>query len=217
MVIQFKLKLTNYSEDNWDIWKSLESEIGNYAIRLGIDEFDLEYDDEKFVKKVSLRYESEKQLCKLQIEASLCAGRYGLEIELISRKMLECSSFKPLTGNIKYLIKLINPTEKNWDKFRDSEPHIKKFEEELNIKRKSVKFNHEQYTVSLHLEFPDTKSREILNSKITSYLDSIGIKQEFIEAIEFNDYNESIIDLQLYKANKLMDQADNSLKKLSTI
>ena len=215
MVIQFKLKLINYSADNWDIWKSLESEIGNYAIRLGIDEFDLEYDDEKFVKKVSLRYESEKQLCKLQMEASICAGRHRLEIELISRKMLECSSFKPFTGNIKFLIKLINPTKINWDKFRNSELHIKILEEELNIKRKSIKFNQEHSTISLHLEFPDTKSRENLSSKITSYLDNIGIKQEIIEAIELNDYNESVVDLQLYKANKLMDQADQSLRKLS--
>ena len=46
-------------------------------------------------------------------------------------------------------------------------------------------------------------------------MDNIGIKQEIIEAIEFNDYNESVVDLQLYKANKLMDQADQSLRKLS--
>ena len=215
MVIQFKLKLINHSAGNWDIWKSLESEMQNYAIQFGVEEFDLEYDDENFIKKVSLRYESEKQLCKLQMEASICAGRHGLEIEMISRKMLECSSFKPFMGNIKFLIKLINPTKINWGEFRNSELHIKKIEEELNIKRKSAIFNHEESTISLHLVFPETKSREILSSKITSYLDSIGIKQEIIEAIEFNDYNESIVDLQLYKANKLMDQADQSLRKLS--
>ena len=215
MVIQFELQLTNNSLANWNIWKSLESEMENFAIQFGIDEFDLEYDERNYVKKVSLRYESEKQLCKLQMEASICAGRHRLEIELISRKMLECSSFKPFTGNIKFLIKLINPTKTNWDKFRNSEPHIKILEEELNIKRKSIKFNQEHSTISLHLEFPDTKSRENLSSKITSYLDNIGIKQEIIEAIEFNDYNESVVDLQLYKANKLMDQADQSLRKLS--
>ena len=215
MVIRFELQLSNNTEKNWAIWKSLESKMRNYAIQFWIDEFDLEYDDENFIKKVSLRYESEKQLCKLQMEASICAGRHGLEIEMISRKMLECSSFKPFTGNIKFLIKLINPTKTNWDKFRDSELHIKKFEEELNIKRKSIKFNYEESSISLHLEFPDTKSRENLSSKITSYLDNIGIKQEIIEAIEFNDYNESIIDLQLYKTNKLMNQADQSLRKLS--
>ena len=215
MVIRFELQLTNNKAENWVAWKGLETELRNYAIHFGIEEFDLEYDDENFIKKVSLRYESEKQLCKLQMEASICAGRHGLEIEMISRKMLEYSSFKPFTGNIKFLIKLINPTKTNWDKFRNSEPHIKKFEEELNIKRKSIRFNHEQSTVSLHLEFPDTKSRENLSSKITSYLDNIGIKQEIIEAIELNDYNESVVDLQLYKANKLMDQADQSLRKLS--
>ena len=95
LVIQFKLKLTNYSADNWNIWKSLESKMSDYAINFGIEEFDLEYDDENFIKKVSLRYESEIQLCRLQTEASLCAGRNGLEIDLISRKMLECSSFEP--------------------------------------------------------------------------------------------------------------------------
>ena len=215
MVIRFELQLANNKAENWVAWKGLETELRNYAIHFGIEEFDLEYDDENFIKKVSLRYESEKQLCKLQMEASICAGRHGLEIEMISRKMLECSSFKPFTGNIKFLIKLINPTKTNWDKFRNSEPHIKILEEELNIKRKSIKFNQEDSTISLHLEFPDTKSRENLSSKITSYLDNIGIKQEIIEAIEFNDYNESIIDLQLYKANKLMDQADQSLRKLS--
>ena len=215
MVIRFELQLTNNKAENWVAWKGLETELRNYAIQLGVEEFDLVYDGENFIKKVSLRYESEKQLCKLQMEASICAGRHGLEIEMISRKMLEYSSFKPFTGNIKFLIKLINPTKINWDKFRDSEPHIKILEEELNIKRKSVKFNQEDSTISLHLEFPDTKSRENLSSKITSYLDNIGIKQEIIEAIEFNDYNESVIDLQLYKANKLMDQADQSLRKLS--
>ena len=217
MVIRFELQLTNNKAENWVAWKGLETELRNYAIHFGIEEFDLEYDDENFIKKVSLRYESEKQLCKLQMEASICAGRHGLEIEMISRKMLEYSSFKPFTGNIKFLIKLINPTKTNWDKFRNSEPHIKILEEELNIKRKSIKFNQEHSTISLHLEFPDTKSRENLSSKITSYLDNIGIKQEIIEAIEFNDYNESVIDLQLYKVNKLMDQADQSLKKLCTI
>ena len=215
MVIRFALKLTNNKAENWFVWKGLETELRNYAIHFGIEEFDLEYDDENFIKKVSLRYESEKQLCKLQMEASICAGRNGLEIEMISRKMLECSSFKPFTGNIKFLIKLINPTKTNWDKFRNSEPHIKILEEELNIKRKSIKFNQEDFTISLHLEFPDTKSRENLSSKITSYLDNIGIKQEIIEAIEFNDYNESVVDLHLYKANKLMDQADQALRKLS--
>jgi hypothetical protein len=215
LVIRFELQLTNNKAVNWVIWKGLESELRNYAIQLGVEEFDLEYDDENFIKKVSLRYESEKQLCKLQMEASICAGRHGLEIEMISRKMLEYSSFKPFTGNIKFLIKLINPTKTNWDKFRNSEPHIKILEEELNIKRKSIKFNQEHSTISLHLEFPDTKSRENLSSKITSYLDNIGIKQEIIEAIELNDYNESVVDLQLYKANKLMDQADQSLRKLS--
>ena len=67
MVIQFELQLTNNSLANWNIWKSLESEMENFAIQFGIDEFDLEYDERNYVKKVSLRYESEKQLCKLQI------------------------------------------------------------------------------------------------------------------------------------------------------
>ena len=119
MVIRFELQLTNNKAENWVAWKGLETELRNYAIHFGIEEFDLEYDDENFIKKVSLRYESEKQLCKLQMEASICAGRHGLEIEMISRKMLEYSSFKPFTGNIKFLIKLINPTKTNWDKFRN--------------------------------------------------------------------------------------------------
>ena len=186
----------------------------NYAIKFWIDEFDLEYDDENFIKKVSLRYESEKQLCQLQTKSSVCAGRYGLNLELISRKMLEFSSFKPVSKNIKFIIKLINPTKINWEKFRNSEPQIKKIEKELNIKRKSAIFNNEESTISLHLVFPETKSREILISKITSYLDSIGIKLEIIEAIEFNGIKDDIIDLQLYKANKLMDQANESLNKL---
>ena len=112
-MIQFELQLKNNSLVNWNIWKSLESEIGNYAIHYGIEEFDLEYDDENFIKKVSLRYESEKQLCQLQTKASICAGRYGLNIELISRKMLEFSSFKPVSKNIKFIILSLKKTYLN--------------------------------------------------------------------------------------------------------
>jgi hypothetical protein len=215
LVIQFELQLINISVANWNIWKSLESKMSDYAINFGIEEFDLEYDDENFIKKVSLRYESEIQLCRLQTEASLCAGRNGLEIDLISRKMLEYSSFEPSEKKIKFLFKLIDPTPENWFKFLDSEPHIQKLAEDANIIRDKVIYNQKDYSLTVEQKYPDTKSREILNSKINSYMGKIGLCQEIIEAIEFNDYKDDVIDLQLYKANKLMDQADQSLRKLS--
>ena len=216
MVIRFELKLKNNNKIKyWIIWKEQESRIRDFATQFGIDQFDLEYDDVKYVKKVSLRYDSEKKLAQFQTAASIDAGNHGLEFELISRIMLEHSIFESSEKTIKFLIKLIDPTKINWEKFRNSELHIKKIEEELNIKRISSTFNHEESTISLQLIFPETKSREILSSKITSYLDSIGIKQEIIEAIEIKGIKEDIIDLQLYKANKLMDQVDQSLRKLS--
>ena len=215
MVIRFELQLSNNTEKNWAIWKSLESKMRNYAIQFWIDEFDLEYDDENFIKKVSLRYKSEKQLCQLQMEAALCAGRYGLEIEMISRKLLECSNFEHSNKTIKYLIKLIDPTPENWVKFLASEPDIQKMAEDENIIRKNAVYNQEDYSISVQLKFTDDIFRENLNSKITSYMDNIGIKQEVTEVTEFKDYSDDIIDLQLYKANKLMDLADESLHKLS--
>ena len=42
-----------------------------------------------------------------------------------------------------------------------------------------------------------------------------GLDQKIVEAIEFKDYNDDIIDLPYYNANKLINQAELSLDKLS--
>ena len=92
MVTRFKLELTNKTPANWAVWKILEPEFKRSADKLGVSEFDFEYDDENFVKVFSVEYESDDELCKLMTEAAVCAGKHGLEVELISREILECPS-----------------------------------------------------------------------------------------------------------------------------
>ena len=67
----------------------------------------------------------------------------------------------------------------------------------------------------MQVEYPDDKSREDWNSKVTSFMNNNGLRQEIVEATEFRDYSDEIIDLPLFSANKLIDQAEQSLDKLS--
>ena len=56
-----------------------------------------------------------------------------------------------------------------------------------------------------------------MNCKVTSYMNKKGLYQTIIEAVEFEDYSKNIIDLPLYNANKLINQAEQSLDKLSNL
>ena len=54
-----------------------------------------------------------------------------------------------------------------------------------------------------------------MENKITLCLKGFGLERDYIEAIVFRDYSDEIIDLPLFSANKLIDQAEQSLDKLS--
>lgn len=89
MIIKFELKLTNNSPENWEIWKELEPEMAEYCLKHGVSEFGVEYDDVNHVKKVTIHYESSKQFFKLMTAAGICAGKHGLEVEVLSQETLE--------------------------------------------------------------------------------------------------------------------------------
>ena len=89
MIVRFELKLTNNTPENWEVWKGLESKMTWYCHKHGVSEFNILYDDLTQVKKVTLQYESEKQFIELMTVAGICAGKHGLEVDVISRTVLE--------------------------------------------------------------------------------------------------------------------------------
>ena len=92
---------------------------------------------------------------------------------------------------------------------------IQKFAEDEDILRENVIYNSKNKTLSLVAIYPNELARANIENKITLYLKRFGLEREIIEAIEFKDYSDDIVDLPLYNANKLMDQAEQSLDKLS--
>ena len=116
---------------------------------------------------------------------------------------------------IKYSIKLLDPTPEKWVKYLDADSTIEKMGKDEKIIRRNVIYNQNKSTLSVEVEYPNEKSRENLNNKIGEYLNNIGLHQEILEAVEFKDYSDDIIDLPFYSVNKLIDQAEKSLNKLS--
>ena len=137
-------------------------------------------------------------------------GSHNLKMNIISR-----IEILPTVKKIKYLIKLIDSTPAKWEKYLASEAYIQKFAEDGNIVREHITYNQNDSSLSVKVEYPDDKSREDWNSKVTSFMNNNGLRQEIVEATEFRDYSDEIIDLPLFSANKLIDQAEQSLDKLS--
>ena len=146
------------------------------------------------------------------IELGYFLGHYNLKENIAS--LIE---ILPTVKKIKYVIKLVDSTPAKWAKFVASEPDFQKFAEEENIVRENVVYNHEDYRLSVQVEYPDNKSRENLNCKVTTYMNKNGLDHKIVEAIEFKDYSDDIIDLPFYNANKLINQAEQSLDKLSNL
>ena len=76
-------------------------------------------------------------------------------------------------------------------------------------------FTISKITLSLVATYPNELARTNIENKITLCMKRNGLERKIIEAIEIKDYRDDIIDLPLYNANKLMDQAEQSLDKLS--
>jgi len=115
------------------------------------------------------------------------------------------------------MIGIVNPTTKNWNLFKSMELHIRKHAKKENVIRDDVKYNDKNRTLSLVASYPNELARSNLENIITLCYKGVGLEREIIEAIKFEDYSEDIIDLPLYNANKLIDEAEQSLEKLSNM
>ena len=137
-------------------------------------------------------------------------GKHNIELKIIS--ILE---ILPIVKKIKYLIKLVDSTPEKWAKYLDSDSTIEKMGKDEKIIRRNVIYNQNKSTLSVEVEYPNERSRDNLTNKIGEYLNKIGLHQEILEATEYKIFSDDIIDLPLYSANKLIDQAEKSLNKLS--
>ena len=205
-----EIQLLNPTNKKWDLYKSIDKKIVNLLKKHGVNIIKSVYDNKLFIKTILLNDNNDVESKIAIFEEGNFLGNHKLKMKIISRVEVI-----PTVKKIKYLIKLTDSTPDKWTKYLASEPHIKKFAKNENIVRENIIYNQKHCTLSVEVEYPNEKSRENLNHEIGEYLNNIGLYQEVIDAIEFNDYYEDIIDLPFYSANKLMDKAVQSLDKLS--
>jgi len=136
-------------------------------------------------------------------------GGQGLIINIIN--IIE---IVPTETKFRFLIKMNDSTPTKWDKYLSLEAHIQKLCELENCVRENVNYNNKEHTISVDIKFNNDISRERLNTSITSLLNENGITQVVLDAVEFKDYNDDLIDLPNYKANKLIDKALDQLQKM---
>ena len=205
-----EVELLDYTEKRWNLYKSIDKEIEKLVKKNGIKVINIEYNNKLFIKRIIFEALDDDLKDRAFFEVGIFLGNLKLNINIIT--MVEII---PIVKKIKYLIKLIDPTYEKWSKFKDADKQIREFAKAQNILRNNVIFNNEDYSLSLDVQYEDEKSRENLNTTITEYLNKMGLHQEIVEAIEYKEFSDEIIDLPLYSANKLIDQVKKSLDKLS--
>ena len=204
-----EVELLDYTKKKWNLYKSIDKEIEKLVKKNGIKVINVEYNNKLFIKRIIFEALDDDLKDRAFFEVGIFLGNLKLNINIIT--MVEII---PIVKKIKYLIKLIDPTYEKWSKFKDADKQIREFAKAQNILRNNVIFNNEDYSLSLDVQYEDEKSRENLNTTITEYLNKMGLHQEIVEAIEYKEYNNEVTDLPLYSANKLIDQANESLIKL---
>ena len=207
-------QLINPTKKQWAKYKSLDRQIEEIVNKHGLTVIRTEYDNDLFIKSIVFNTNNvdEIGIYLFAFEVGNFLGRNKLKINVISR-----IEILPTVEKIRYVIKLVDSTQRNWDKFINSESDIMKFAEEENVVRENVVYNHEDYSLSVEVGFPDNKSRENVNCKVNSYMNKKGLYLNIVEAIQFKDYSDEITDLPLYSVNKLIDEAEQSLEKLSNM
>ena len=208
---RLEVQLLNPTKKKWSLFKSIDRKIVNLVKKHGLITIKTFYNDDLFIKIVIFDDISDaKNHDLIFFKVGNFLGKHNIELKIIS--ILE---ILPTVKKIKYSIKLLDPTPEKWTKYLDADSTIEKMAKDDKISRKNVIYNQNKSTLSVEVEYPNEKSRENLNHTISEYLNNIGLHQEILEAVEFKDYSDDIIDLPLFSANKLIDQVEQSLDKLS--
>ena len=206
-----EVQLLNPTKKKWSLFKSIDRKIVNLVKKHGLKTINTFYKDDLFIKIVIFDDISDaKNHDLIFFKVGNFLGKHNIELKIIS--ILE---ILPIVKKIKYLIKLVDSTPEKWAKYLDSDSTIEKMGKDEKIIRRNVIYNQNKSTLSVEVEYPDERSRDNLTNTIGEYLNNIGLHQEILEAVEFKDYSYDIIDLPLYSVNKLINQAENSLNKLS--
>ena len=208
---RLEVQLLNPTKKKWSLFKSIDRKIVNLVKKHGLKTINTFYKDDLFIKIVIFDDISDaKNHDLIFFKVGNFLGKHNIELKIIS--ILE---ILPIVKKIKYLIKLVDSTPEKWAKYLDSDSTIEKMGKDEKIIRRNVIYNQNKSTLSVEVEYPNERSRDNLTNTIGEYLNNIGLHQEILEAVEFKDYSDDIIDLPLYSVNKLIDQAEKSLNKLS--
>ena len=205
-----EVQLINPTKKKWFLFKSIDRKIVNLLKKHGLTTIKTFYRDDLFIKIVIFDdISDDKNHDLIFFKVGNLLGKNNIDLKIIS--ILE---ILPTVKKMKYSIKLLDPTPEKWAKYLDSDSTIEKMAIDEQIIRTNAIYNQNKSTLSVEVEYPNEKSRDNLNHTISEYLNNIGLHQEILEAVEFKDYSDDIIDLPLYSVNKLIDQANESLIKL---
>ena len=208
-----EVQLLNPTKIKWSQFKSIDRKIVNLVKKHGLTTIKTFYKDDVFIKIVIFDDINDgKYRDVILFKVGNLLGRHKIELNIIN--MLEVFT---TINKVKYKIGIVNPTTKNWNLFKTMELHIRKHAKKENVIRDDVKYNDKNRTLSLVASYPNELARANLENIITLCYKGVGLEREIIEAIKFEDYSEDIIDLPLYNANKLIDEAEQSLEKLSNL
>ena len=121
-----KAQLLNPTNKKWTLYKSLYALIEEIVKKHGLTLIKTEYDNELFVKSIIFETNnvSEIDIYLFAFEVGNFLGRHKLKINVISR-----IEILPTVEKIKYVIKLVDSTQGNLDKFINSESDIIKLAE----------------------------------------------------------------------------------------
>ncbi len=114
----------------------------------------------------------------------------------------------------KSVLKLKNFTLEKFQLWKDMEGQIKETLGKYGVQLDNIVYDEEKNTKSFTVIYETTEN---LNRALISSSQFVANKGIEIEIVSSKDLPDNVKNLSLHKANKLMDQAETSIKKLKAL
>ena len=203
------LKLKNYTPESFQLWKDLEAQITNFASKHGHELVNIIYDDEKYTKSFTVLYDTVEKLNITPASIAQLMVEHKLEVEVVSSKDFPDSKMRT------YLVlKLTNYTPESFQLWKDMEGEITENLATFGTILKDISYDEEKHTKSCTASYD---SVEEFRKAIMSTTKKAILKGIIPELVSIKDAEDNITNLSMYKANKLIDKADISIKKLEAL
>ena len=203
------LKLKNYTPGFFQLWKDLEAQITYISSKHGLELVNIIYDEEKHTKSFTVLYDTVEKLNITPASIAQLMVEHKLEVEMVSSR--DCPDSKK-ESYLKMKLKDCNP--RNFELWKSMEDEITQNLGNYGIILKNISYDEEEHTKSCTASYD---SVEEFRKAIMSTTKKAILKGIIPELVSIKDAEENITNLSMYKANKLIDKADISIKKLKSL